>query len=121
MPDLQVATLSADGFTNSFGIDLGSNVTIPKLPTMSFKEFAYEWSKNAQYFAIYYGNILYFISTSPFAQGLYSKNLAILFYIVSKTPMLRNHYFSGFFLRPKFDILLPKLLTVDVDSWSIDF
>ena len=33
---------------------------------------------------------------------------------MSETPMLRNHYFSGFFLRPKCDILLPKLLTVGV-------
>ena len=35
-------------------------------------------------------------------------------YIVSETLMLRNHYFSGFFLRPKFDNLLLKLFIVGV-------
>ena len=32
------------------------------------------------------------------------------FYIVSETPMLWNQYFSGFFLRPTFANLLPKML-----------
>ena len=34
--------------------------------------------------------------------------------------MLRNHYFSGGFLKPKFAILLQKLLVVGVDRFWLN-
>ena len=80
MPNLQVATISIDGFINSFGMDIGSNIKIPKLPTMGFKDhmngYLTQYLDNivpAQYFAIYYRNILYFMSTSPSAEVTRSK------------------------------------------------
>ena len=69
MPNLQVLTLGLDGNINSFGMDIDSNIDIPKLPSMDFKHHAHHHvSHRAQYFAINYRNILYFISTSPFAK-----------------------------------------------------
>ena len=52
-------------------------------------------------------NVVFFFS-------FVKKTEKFTFYIVSETPMLRNHYFSRFFPRPKFDILLQTLLIVGV-------
>ena len=68
MPNMHLAIFSTEGFINSIGMDLDSNITTPKLPKMGFKDHAFIYSGNAQYFAINYKNILYFISTSPFAK-----------------------------------------------------
>ena len=54
-----------------------------------------------------------FASLPNWTPHLHSEKIVNI-YIVSETPMLKNYYFSGFFLRPKFDILLPKLFLIDL-------
>ena len=60
--------------------------------------------KSAQYQSDFIQNLVRFASFQMAVNGI---SFFVHFYILSETRMLRNHYFSFFFVRPK----------VVVDSW----